>query len=158
MKTRKAFVAAILVLILVTMVVVISMRLNDYMKICLFSEVGGVVTMAGKPVAGVEITRTASYDEKDYTDKTTTDEHGRFHFDPIFSKSLLKWDPSIFQTIDLYYQGKKYEGWETTRGDFDLNGELDDHKPIINLVCDLDKAPSPKDQLTRHSVFGVCKW
>ncbi len=134
------------------------MGLFDFMKVCLFSEVGGVVTLAGKPVAGVEIVRTAKFDDKDFTDKTTTDVQGKFHFDPIFSTSLLKWDPSIFQTIVMNYQGKEYRGWRLMRTNYEVNGEVDGNKPLTNLICDLSSKETHKDQEIRSPITGICKW
>jgi len=157
MKTRNRRLMAIVLLLSIT-TLVLGMGLFDFMKVCLFSEVGGVVTLAGKPVAGVELVRTAKFDDKDYTDKTTTDAQGKFHFDPVFSTSLLKWDPSIFQTIILHYQGKEYIGWKLMRTNYELNGELDDNKLLTNMLCELSIEPTKKDQLVRRPVNGICKW
>jgi hypothetical protein len=156
-KTHIGIAAAILSFLTIT-TLVFGMGLFDFMKVCIFSEVGGVVTMAGKPVAGVEIIRTANYDDKDYIDKTVTDALGRFHFEPMFSYSLLKWDPTIFQKIVLRYKGKEYIGWDKTRGNYDLNGELDGNILISDLVCELDHEPTVKYQDIRGNVYGICKW
>lgn len=137
-----------------------EMGMFDFMKIYLFSEVGGEVTMDGKPVAGVEVIRTTKSDDKNITDKTNTDKQGRFHFKAIAYPSLKKiyWDPTIMQKINFRYKGKEYLGWEHFKMNLDNNGETEDNTVIAHLKCDLSKKPTQKDQQVKGPISGVCDW
>jgi hypothetical protein len=130
-------------------------------QICLFSEVNAVLTLQGKPVAGAEIVRTANQlNSKVYTDKTTTDAQGRFHFAAryIFSLSnFIPAEPVIVQRMTIHYQGEKYLGWEGVRSNYGKNNELDGDKPI-KLTCELTEEPTLKYQERRGNIEGICKW
>ena len=135
------------------------MGLFDFMKVCLFSEVNGVVTLEGKPVAGADLIRTAEINDKVHTDRAMTDENGRFHFSAMYTNSLnkiLPVEPVIPQTITIQYQGNSYSGWRTTRRGYDENSEMKNNKNIA-LTCELTDEDSMKEKDLRRPVAGVCK-
>ena len=127
----------------------------------MFSEVNAVVTLHGKPVAGAEIVRTSNeLDSKVYTEKTTTDAQGRFHFDALWVFSLRNFipaNPMVEQHITLYYQNQEYMGWLALKGNYGHNDELDDNKPL-NFTCELSDEPTLKYQKRRRNIEGICKW
>ena len=131
------------------------MGLFDFMKVCLFSEVNGVVTLEGKPVAGAEIVRSAEINDKPYTDKTVTDENGRFHFDAMYTHSvnkILPMEPVIPQKILIKPQGHEYLAWEMTKHDYGINDEI---KMPIRLACELLNKESGKEY-GPTVVWGIC--
>lgn len=121
----------------------------------LFSEVQGVVLDKGKPVQDAEVERIYNWGWKDVTkqEKTTTDQEGRFHFNPVvestFFGSILPHEPVITQKILIRYQGIDYKAWMFTKHNYEENGELNGRP--IHLICNLDSEPSFKDD-----VFGIC--
>ena len=131
-------------------------------QICMFSEVNAVVTLHGKPVAGAEIVRTSNeLDSKVYTDKTTTDAQGRFHFNALWVFSLRHFmpllHPMVEQHITIYYQGKAHMGFDHSKNGYGHNEELDDDKPL-NFTCELSDEPSIKYQEVAGNIKGICKW
>jgi hypothetical protein len=64
-------------------------------EVFLSSEVNGIVTENGKPVANIEVTRSLMYiDSKDHLDVAITDSTGHFHFPkksilPLFAVKLF---------------------------------------------------------------------
>jgi len=137
------------------------MGLFDFMKVCLFSEVKGVVTLEGKPVSGAKIVRTAEINNKVYTDKTMTDENGKFHFDAMYTHSINKVmfiiEPVIPQTMIISHAENVYIGWSTVKRDYEVNTEFKDNKEII-LSCELIDEKSKKEQNLRVPVVGICKF
>lgn len=136
-----------------------AMGLFDFMKVCLFSEVNGVVTLEGKPVVGAELIRTAKLNDKVYTDRAVTDTSGKFHFDAMYTHSVNKMifiiEPVIPQTITIGHNDKQYPGWRTTKRDYYENAELEEDRNI-DLRCELINEPSVKDQKIRPPLYGVC--
>ena len=134
------------------------MGMFDFLKVCLFSEVNGLVTQGGKPVSGVKIIRTAELNDKTYTDTTITDAQGRYHFDARFTRSvnsILPVEPFIPQIMTIRYNNKDYPGWKMNKRNYDVNGEID--QPL-DLSCDLADEPMVKEQRIGPNVFGLCKW
>ena len=138
----------------------------DFAKACLYSEVSGVVTLHGKPVAGAEIIRKAWWpDEKLHTDTTTTDAQGAFHFAPMFVFSLIHQyialEPVIEQSMLIRFQGKEYPAWHGHKRDFDIRNEFEDNKPRT-LICELTEEPIMKGEKFGlrygHGVKTMCKW
>ena len=134
------------------------MGLFDFVKICLFSEVNGIVTLNGKPVAGVEVIRTSQMGHDNiYTDKTVTDEQGRYRFAARFTHSVYKIapvEPNVRQKIAFLYQGNEYLGWRMNKHNYDINTELG--RPIT-LTCELTSEPQLRMGL-RHGAHGICTW
>lgn len=166
MKNRNIF---IFIFIFIAIVVVLAIAITAAKKfiqqpdkVCLFSSISGVVTWKGKPLANVEVLRTANYWNKDkYSDKTKTDVHGQFQFGPMFVHSRhisMSLNPIIFEKLIIVYKGKQYTGWDTMRGDLVLNSELGKNKPIPELGCDLSNKSSTKDIKYGGTVNGICQW
>ena len=133
------------------------MGLFDFVKICLFSEVNGVVTLNGKPVPDVEVVRTMRMGHNNiYTDKTTTDNQGHYRFAARFTHSIRKIapvEPLIFQRMVFVYQSKEYLGWETDKRNYQINGELD---VAINLVCELTNESRVRVGPRHRGIDGIC--
>jgi len=134
---------------------------NAY-RVCLFSAVSGTVTLHGKPLSHIKITRNANYWNKDnHADETVTDAQGRFHFEPMFVQSRhisRSMNPIIFEKLIIHHDGEEFVGWQTTRGDIQPNIELGDNKPIPALHCELANKSKIKDVKYRHPVSGICSW
>ncbi len=131
------------------------MGLFDSLKVCLFSEVNGVVMSEGKPVVGMEVVQTAKISDKLYTYKTLTDDHGRFHFEARLAYSINKIapvEPYIAQKIKMTHMGKEYLAWDIDKRNYDLNGELGRD---LKLQCDLGQKESRKEFDTRI-LWGIC--
>lgn len=132
------------------------MGLFDFMKVCLFSEVRGVVTHNGKPVAGAKLVRSAELNDKTFTDTGVTDQQGRFHLKATFTKSvnaILPVEPFIYQKIFIHHQGKQYRAWEVDKRNYDVNGEI---KKPINLSCELTDTDEKK-WFGPRAIQGICK-
>ena len=135
----------------------------DFAKACLYSEVSGVVTLHGKPVAGAEIIRKAWWpDEKLHTDTTTTDAQGAFHFAPMFAFSLLRQympiEPYVRQQMFIRYQDKEHLAWKVSKHGYELNDEFTDNKHHP-LTCELSEEATMKDDpLLFLPVKTICKW
>ena len=142
----------------------------DAMKVHLFSEMKGVVTLEGKPVKGAVITRTAiSNDDKEHTDSTITDSAGRFHFGRMETHLFLKLLPTsigTYQKVIIDYDGKQYRAWKIGDAYDRNNGELNDRDVIgtdkeidIDLKCELTaEDTSKKGGAHTKVVFGICTW
>jgi len=106
-----------------------DMGLLDKFRICLCSEVTGVITQDGKPVAGAEVIRRLDlFLPKDqvYTDSTVTDAGGRFDFKPRYAKH---WKPLMAevrtdQKLLVRHAGKQYLGWANVACALDLHQDV----------------------------------
>ena len=141
------------------------MGLFDFVKVCLFSEVTGVVTLEGKPVAGAELVRTAKIGEKVHTDKTKTDENGRFQFSAMYTNSVYKIapvEPFIAQKIKILTDKKEYEAWDLDKRNYDLNGELrhfgsnGEVNLRLNIRCELT-AKRHRQEFGAKILLGICE-
>lgn len=131
------------------------MRLFGSLKVCLFSEVNGVVMSEGKPVAGVEIIQTAKINTILYTYKTITDDFGRFHLEErrVYSvNKIAPVEPYIAQKIKINYLGKEYLAWDIDKRNYDTNGELGRN---LKLQCDLSQKESRKE-FDARILWGIC--
>ena len=150
--------------ILIVLAVVIVFKGNadeNTNQVCLFSAVSGTVTLHGKPLSHIKITRNANYWNKDnHTDEAMTDADGRFHFEPMMTNSRhikRSMNPIIFEKLILHHDGKDYVGWDTTRYDIQPNIELDENTPIPVLRCELSNESTIKD-VKYGTVNGICTW
>ncbi len=145
------------------------MAFFDSMKVNLFSEMKGIVTLEGKPVSGASLTRTAiPSNDKEYTDTAQTDRAGRFSFGPMETHMFLKLLPSnstIYQKMTIDYAGKQYLAWKILAASDRPNGELNEHDVIgteqevlIDLVCELTAPETAKAGAYTSAVFGLCTW
>lgn len=129
--------------------------MSIFSKNVMFSEVIGTVTLNGVPVKGAEIERYYrwSWDDKKETDQTVTDDKGNFTLQ-LKEKSpgvsgLIPHEPVIFQQISIKYNGEEYVAWQSTKHNYDKNGELKG-APLL-LKCELSKSPEGNDIYT-----GIC--
>ena len=145
------------------------MAFFDSMKVNLFSEMQGIVTLEGKPVSGATVTRTAiPSNDKEYTDTTQTDNAGRFNFGVMETHLFLKLLPSnstIHQKIIIDYAGQQYLAWKILAASDRPNGELNERDVIgteqevfIDLVCELTAPETAKAGAYTSAVFGLCTW
>lgn len=145
-----------------------AMGLFESMTVNLFSEMQGVVTFHGEPVAGARITRLAIPASKEYVDSTETDASGRFSFERMTTRSFLKLlpgDDSVFQKIVIHYKGEEYVAWETggassiNKGELNELDMIDTEKEIdINLICELSAPVTYKAGAHTTTVSGICTW
>lgn len=155
--------------LLISTTQVSAMSLFDFMKVCVFTDVSGVVTLEGKPVAGARIVRTATlvFNGKKFKDETTTDAEGRFQLGAIYARTINKVLPSedfVDQKVVIYYQDKEYPAWELRKWNYDYNGELNriSSEVIHNLkiipfalACELtDRVRITKPASNRLSLIG----
>lgn len=132
------------------------MGMFDFTKVCLFSEVDGIVTISGQPIRGAEVIRTAQFRGETFRDETTTDEHGRYRFPAKFVRSLYKIapiEPYIEQKIVIVREGKEYVAWEGDKRNYDINGEI---KKPISLTCDLAQK-SERNEFGARVIWSFCK-
>lgn len=160
-KLPLALISSILVVLVVAIVFKSNAKNNDF-QVCLFSAISGTVTLHGKPLPNITITRSANYWNKDnHTDEAKTDANGRFHFESMIvqsrhiSRSL---NPIIFETLIIHYQGKEYMGWDTTSEETVPNMELGNNKPIPPLTCELSHESKRKELKNGSIILGVCDW
>ena len=140
----------------------------DAMEINLFSEMKGVVTLNGNPVAGAKIIRTAVSDsEKEYIDNTTTGLNGSFHFERMKISSIFNLLPGqsrVFQKVIIEYEGKEYLAWDAITG-ISNKGELNEADVIgtdkeidINMKCELTDKEKKKYGAYITVINGICSW
>lgn len=119
---------------------------------CAFSKVEGVVLEGGVPVEGAEVEQSYYWGDKPTVNTVKTDKQGRFHFSVANRYSLLVFfphNPYISQEITIRYQGKSYEAYLSSKGDYDENTELNGQP--LNFICDLKNEPSRDD-----GFYGIC--
>lgn len=125
-------------------------------KNVLFSDVKGQVVLNGKPVSGAEVERSYewAWNHSKGTEKTQTDQNGRFVFASITQSGglsgLLPHEPVVFQEITIRHNGQEYVAWQYTKHNYENNGELKG-KPL-DLYCELSKAPTDNG-----NYFGICE-
>lgn len=157
-----------LILSLLPVRTVYAMSIFDSMKVNLFSEMKGIVTLEGKPVVGALISRTAiPNDEKEYTDSTKTDSEGRFYFDKMETRRFLKLLPgqsTVLQKVIIQHADKQYLAWETFIVSERYKGELNEWDTIgtdkeidIDLKCELT-AKNIDKSAANHVISGICSW
>jgi len=141
----------------------------DAMKINLFSEMKGVVTINEKPVAGAIIKRTAiPNNDKEYTDSSTTDSEGRFHFNRMETSLFLKLLPTsivVAQKVVINHGGQTYLAWEAGNTGGNDKGELNEYDVIgsgkeidIDLKCELTNKETNKAGAYTLVISGICNW
>lgn len=151
---------SILVLLVITPAEGFSMSIFDFLKLCLFSELNGTVTLNGSPVAEAKITQTAIWQQTTYIHVTHTDAQGRFHFDSFNKHSIgaiLPHEPIVWQKMTITHNDKEYLAWETTKRDYNEGDEFEG-KPI-RIACEL--SDSVKDTYIRNDrqlITGICNW
>lgn len=145
------------------------MSLFDSITVNLFSEMKGVVTQNGTPIAGATVRRKAiTGSKKEFTDSAVTDKEGRFHFARMTTKmvsKLLPSQPGVYQEVTIEYQDSSYLAWKTyTASDYD-KGELNkkgdigtDREIAIDLTCELTAPDTDKAGAYTSVISGICSW
>lgn len=135
-----------------------TMSIFDFAKICLFSEVKGVVQKDGKPVANAHVIQTVKKEGKEFRNTTITNTQGEFHFAPIYTHSIstvLPVEPTYTQRIFIQYEGKELRGWMLVKNDNEENTELGGRP--IRLRCDVN-AEDTRKEVGNQVLLGICSW
>ena len=133
------------------------MNLTDAGRVCLFSEMSGVITLNGEPAAGARLVRTVEL-SKPISDETTTDEDGHFHFPAAYERTITKYLPQEFvsdQDIYVHYNGQEYHMWSSVKRSPDENTESRG-KPLV-VSCELNSEET-MIFVDRVSIFSLCTW
>ncbi|WP_288107543.1 DUF6795 domain-containing protein [Limnobacter sp.] len=109
------------------------------------SPVQGVIQLHGKPLPGLQITRTlisGGFKGRRYQDTTKTDANGKFELPEVsnrtfFRPDLLSANPRVAQTISIEYQNRKTLIWAHQKQDFTLGSESLNGNANIEIECDL---------------------
>ncbi|MFC1750926.1 DUF6795 domain-containing protein [Pseudomonadota bacterium] len=146
-----------------------AMAFFESMKINLFSDMKGIVTLNGEPVDGAVIKRLAKpSNKKEFRDQTVTDAEGRFELPVMETSSFLKllpMDSSVYQMVTIEYLGNIYEAWKLSAASDKYKGELNSDEMIgtsdeidIDLVCELTSEVTAKKARGLRAVGGICTW
>ena len=133
------------------------MALSDVGKVCLFSEISGVITLDGKPVANAKLVRTVKK-EKTIIDETTTDANGNFKMPAVFERTVTKFLPMEFvvkQDILLTYNNKEYKIWDGVKRKEEENAESRG-KPLV-VKCELNSDVN-HIAVNGSVFFNLCTW
>jgi hypothetical protein len=112
-------------------------------NLILSSAVEGQILDHGKPVAGLKVQRTISWnmEDKPRTETTTTDKDGRFQFSEVrgtaefgFLAKLFH-VPNISLRIYIPIDGKDYMAYATSKNSYE--GNVETGLPYIRMKCDL---------------------
>jgi hypothetical protein len=146
-----------------------AMGFFDRFKICLYSEMQGVVTLHGQPVAGAQLVRKATYAAgKTASDSTATDAQGRFHFAPMYVHMFPRfWSfggDRVGQIFSILHNGKELLGWRLMKYGYNENSEFNpegsDMALKMDLICELTDDPDterPKGQYFGTVYKGICR-
>ncbi len=123
-----------------TMVTAAMFGLFKTYDVHLCPEVKGQILLEGKPLAGVEITRSLIFwDEDPRTDTATTDSNGKFSFPEVNIRSKKPGDMFVQerteQDIIAEYRGVKHTLWVSTLHGYEKRNEY--AKKLGSLICDL---------------------
>lgn len=148
---------AIISAMILTVCGVITVSFTDAGRVCLFSNMSGMITLNGEPVAGARLVRTVDL-SKPQTDETTTDDNGRFEFPAVFTRTITKFLPQEFvskQAIVVHHEGQEYRMWSGVKRKPEENTESRG-KPLV-VQCELtseEKMISVNNSL----IFSLCTW
>lgn len=133
------------------------MSITSVGKVCLFSQISGVIKIDGKPAKDATLIRTANR-ARERTDKTTTDDQGYFEFPPVFKPTVTKYLPQEFaasQQIQVLYGDKEYKIWEGVKRSPHENSEARG-APLI-VECELN-APINRVWIDGAPFSTLCTW
>jgi hypothetical protein len=155
------------VLLLITLQVS-AMSLFGF-KVCLATEVKGVVTLQGKPVANARVTREVIFRDQKLNSETITDEKGNFSLPAVYERTVWKHSPFevvIGQTINIEHDNKQYLALGTSKRNFDFNGELNSPavinagKEVIPYVLTCELTHKDSTRVTKEGelnvIWGIC--
>jgi hypothetical protein len=127
-------------------------------KVCVFSEVRGIVIMQGLPVEGAVIERKYQLNKDEVIDKTNTDASGYFSMPPICVSSirtLYPHQPSILQVVNIYFGDDTYQAFGFHKGNYKSNGERGD-KPLL-MMCELTNKKERRSISDSRKYLGMCE-
>ncbi len=133
------------------------MSLSDVGKVCLFSEMSGVLTVDGKPAPHVRLVRTAKW-QTEQKDETVTDAQGRFYFPAMTERTVAKFLPMEFmapQQIHAHYKDEEIRIWGGVKRDPTLNAESKGDPLVVR--CDLH-SEEKYIEVSGGIVFSLCEW
>jgi len=130
------FLGLVLAAVLTMLPVGKAMAFFDFMKINVFSDVDGIVTLNGEPVSGATVKQYAEveFNSNKFNREVVTDSQGRFHFDAIYARTMNTFLSSanmVSQLITIHYEGRSYDAWRKVKGNYDYGGELNNIKDIV---------------------------
>lgn len=133
------------------------MSLLDAGKVCLFSNISGVIHLDGKPVTNALVKRKVEFSDLK-EDETRTDETGYFELPAIFDRTITKHLPQEFtagQEIIVHYQNKEYSIWSGVKRKYEENSEARG-KPLV-VSCELN-SERKFIQVNNQPIFSLCTW
>lgn len=134
------------------------MSVSDIGKLCVFSQMSGVVTHDGKPVANARLVRSGEVAGSEKEDEAITDDTGRFHFPALYVRSITKYLPQEFvakQSIQLHHEGKIRKIWHGVKRSPEENTEARG-KPL-DVACEI--SDEEQHLWVQGSTFvTLCKW
>ncbi len=133
------------------------MSLTDIGKVCLFSEMSGVLTVNGEPASNVRLVRTAKW-QTEQRDETMTDEHGHFHFPMLTERTVAKFLPMEFvasQDLRALHDGSEVRIWGGVKRVPEENAESRG-EPLV-VPCDL-AAEEELITVNDGPILSRCTW
>ncbi len=109
-------------------------------KFVLFSPISGKIVVAGKPIAGVTVTRwyKGGFSDKQATETTQTDATGAFSFpEATFSSimaGIIPHEAVVTQKMIVTIDGAETRIYSTVKRNYELNGEYGGQP--LNFVFD----------------------
>jgi hypothetical protein len=136
-------------------------------EVFLSSEVNGVITKNGNPVANLEVTRSLMYiDEKDHLDVAITDSKGHFHFPQKSIRSSIPnrlfSEDRVSQQITVVYDNELLAIWSANHIGIEEVPEFS--KKLTFMNCELtDKRVSfqfknMNNEYLDHIASSICRW
>lgn len=147
----------LLVLLAFTSVGVCAMSLTDIGKVCLFSEMSGVLMANGVPAANVRLVRTARW-QSEHQDETTTDADGRFHFPEMTERTVAKFLPMEFvasQKVVAFYDDAEIRIWGGVKRTPEANAEAKGE--ALDVACELI-AEENYIEVSGGLIYSRCTW
>ncbi|WDE00821.1 DUF6795 domain-containing protein [Thalassomonas actiniarum] len=140
-------------------------------KVEMSPEVRGRITDGGEPVVGMQVARSLLYQGykkgKEQLEYTTTDDDGRFSFEPMMIKSRKPGDifgqnMPVMQAIYVERGEKLYHLWSTSKGWNSIKPLSD---LLLQLECDLQNKEVQHlinaleyGGMSRENVISICHW
>jgi len=136
-------------------------------EVFLSSEVNGVITENGTPVANLEVTRSLMYiDEKDHIDVATTDSEGRFYFPRKTIKSSIPnrlfAENHVSQHITIEPNGELLPLWIANHVGITEVPEFSEK--LSKITCDVVDAQvdfgfkNNNNPHLDHMATSICRW
>ncbi|QLE83689.1 DUF4198 domain-containing protein [Shewanella sp. Scap07] len=136
-------------------------------EVFLSSEVKGVITKNGTPVANLEVTRSLMYiDEKDHIDVVITDSAGYFHFPRKTIKSSIPnrlfSEDHVSQQITIEPEGELLPLWAANHVGITEIPEFS--RKLSSMACELNNKrvsfqfENINNEHLDHQASSICRW